>query len=336
MIFSCSSFIVYIWFTHLRILYGADYHDPEFLIRTAVGLWWVFNIIYNYLSAVFVHAGNSAELFPSVHRPDHNGSTGLLSIRVLTPLIHDSAPSDSTENLEDDQFRGFIKLKNDQILKDYFFNESMESVRGLRSNPYVWRYCNECQLPKPPRAHHCSICGQCVLNMDHHCPWVASCVGMCNYRYFVLFMFWLCTGCIYYIVTAFKFAGLNFYFVQSTYSRRSFRNDVILRAAQSRVMLGVILCLAVTFAVGCLLSFHIFLCLNGQSTIEMFGTTKIQSYFKAMGKNWTSPSDNGWKKNWQYVFRTYGRFWWLTWCLPMRIDRQELLREVMGTSNITD
>jgi len=337
---SIIMFIVHIWFNHLRILYDVDYFDPEFVCRTIFGVWWLFNIIFNYLSAVLVHGGSSTELFPNVHRAVSNGSTaGLLSIRVLTPLIRDAdgqSTNTSGSNMEDDQFSGFMKQKNDQILKDYFFNESLDSVRGLRSNPYVWRYCSECRLPKPPRAHHCSICGQCVMNMDHHCPWVASCVGMCNYRHFVLFMFWLCTGCMYYIFNAFNFSGFNFYFFASTYSRRSFRNDPILRLAQSRVMLGCILCLAVCFAVGCLLSFHIFLCLSGMSTIEMFGTSKIQNYFKAKGQSWKSPSDNGWKKNWQYVFRTYGRFWWLTWCLPMRTNRKELLKEIMGTSNCAD
>jgi palmitoyltransferase len=37
---------------------------------------------------------------------------------------------------------------------------------------HIWRWCSRCQAPKPPRAHHCSVCRRCVLKMDHHCPWV--------------------------------------------------------------------------------------------------------------------------------------------------------------------
>uniref|UniRef100_A0A8D2MIM7 Palmitoyltransferase n=1 Tax=Zonotrichia albicollis TaxID=44394 RepID=A0A8D2MIM7_ZONAL len=30
------------------------------------------------------------------------------------------------------------------------------------------RFCDRCQLIKPDRCHHCSVCAMCVLKMDHH------------------------------------------------------------------------------------------------------------------------------------------------------------------------
>eukprot|EP01126_Amoeba_proteus_P037585 TRINITY_DN3885_c0_g1_i26.p1 TRINITY_DN3885_c0_g1~~TRINITY_DN3885_c0_g1_i26.p1 ORF type:complete len:101 (-),score=9.86 TRINITY_DN3885_c0_g1_i26:1629-1931(-) len=30
------------------------------------------------------------------------------------------------------------------------------------------RYCKKCENWKLPRTHHCSMCGRCVVRMDHH------------------------------------------------------------------------------------------------------------------------------------------------------------------------
>ena len=49
------------------------------------------------------------------------------------------------------------------VLKD--LPVAMRSIQG------EVRYCSECSHVKPDRTHHCSVCGQCVLKMDHHCPW---------------------------------------------------------------------------------------------------------------------------------------------------------------------
>jgi len=51
-------------------------------------------------------------------------------------------------------------------------------------------YCKTCNILRPPRSFHCSRCEVCVEVHDHHCPWVGTCVGYRNVKYFIGFLFW--------------------------------------------------------------------------------------------------------------------------------------------------
>lgn len=54
-------------------------------------------------------------------------------------------------------------LPNDPEENDYEASES-------RSGDRFKKFCRRCKAFKPARAHHCSICGRCIVKMDHHCP----------------------------------------------------------------------------------------------------------------------------------------------------------------------
>jgi palmitoyltransferase len=60
-------------------------------------------------------------------------------------------------------------------------NEEYEMVQNDIDPPTdvdpkkIFKFCQKCNIYKPFRAHHCSVCNRCVLKMDHHCPWINNC-----------------------------------------------------------------------------------------------------------------------------------------------------------------
>jgi len=143
------------------------------------------------------------------------------------------------------------------------------------------RFCRKCNAVKPMRTHHCSICNRCVLKMDHHCPWVNNCVGHNNHKYFVGFLFYMCTGSGF----------ILFVSLDSTLAALTGRNQSVV------FLVAVVLCFSAFVATGLFLLWNIYLVLSNQTTIEFYGNK-----FSRNGRRRGNPYDLGWRRNLETVF----------------------------------
>lgn len=58
------------------------------------------------------------------------------------------------------------------------------------------RRCHKClDNYKPPRAHHDSVTGRCIVKFDHFCPWVNNSIGALNHKFFCLFLLYTSVTC---------------------------------------------------------------------------------------------------------------------------------------------
>ncbi|KAI3652591.1 hypothetical protein MP228_002016 [Amoeboaphelidium protococcarum] len=104
------------------------------------------------------------------------------------------------------------------------------------------------------------ICDRCIDRMDHHCLWMANCVGRRNYRYFYLF-----------IVSTIILDGFGFVFPIIHLVVEGMRTDggVFMVIAESPITLVLsVLCAGFFFSLSVLFGYHTWLISQDMTTNE--------------------------------------------------------------------
>ncbi|KAG0087350.1 hypothetical protein BGZ93_006455 [Podila epicladia] len=171
--------------------------------------------------------------------------------------------------------------------------------------------CKRCNLPKPERTHHCSVCKRCVLKYDHHCPWIHNCVGHFNHRYFVMFMTYLFIASLHYVSMGVGPIML----VADEETPWPYWLD------KSLVAFSMVVVAVFGIAVGGMGGWHWHLTLTAQTTLEQYNNNFMKSVCDKKGDNFHNMYDFGAVRNLQDFFNigARGHYSWYTALLPLRI-----------------
>lgn len=169
-----------------------------------------------------------------------------------------------------------------------------------------YRYCNVCKIFKPDRAHHCSSCNECILLMDHHCPFTGnSCIGFQNRKFFLLFLYYATLSCVQVAVLT----------PRTIYKRLSELDDKAATEDMLRIigmMFGYIICTVHAMALWAFSAFHTYLALKNRTTIEN------QESRPTLHGDVLRRCDKGWLGNWNAIFGPRP----LLWFVPVSYGRE--------------
>merc|ERR1712216_907134 len=73
------------------------------------------------------------------------------------------------------------------------------------------------------------------------------------------------------------------------------------REFRTQIVFTFVICLSVGIAVLVLLSWHVYLILTAQTTIEFYGNRTSKRHARTRGKLFTNPYDQGTRANWEAV-----------------------------------
>ncbi|XXG59934.1 hypothetical protein AAC387_Pa04g1933 [Persea americana] len=170
--------------------------------------------------------------------------------------------------------------KNGSLISPSDGHQQGRSIYEIKRNSWVMqvmnmyppgsysRYltCTYCNIVQPPRAKHCHDCEKCVLQFDHHCVWLGTCIGQGNHCRFWWYLFEETTLCIWTGILYITFLKAN--------TGRQWWQDAVV------ILLLIILGLSLIFLL-LLLLFHSYLILTNQTTYELVRRRRI-SYLRLL------------------------------------------------------
>lgn len=299
----CASLLTWSIYAHLfstcSDLVLKKNHKIGGLVCGIIGFILFFQCIFLYFRLIKVGPGSPLE-FEELKIKDNVAAIGP-RYKSSNPYSTNSSPS-------------FDEDENSSYSVERPPHELM-SMHTLKDNGFSYRYCVKCSVWKPDRCHHCSVCEKCILRMDHHCPWFATCIGFHNQKFFIQFLFYVTVYSFFVFIMALTI--LWTFFTDEEYSKEFLSLHLVFLT-----VLGFVIFLSV----GVFSCFLIYLILVNKTTIEF--QEKASNYrglhfsLNNSSSSYNPPNifDLGYVYNWTSVMGPN----WITWLFPVSVTNRSI------------
>jgi len=171
-------------------------------------------VMFNYISASMITAG----VVPDLNDEDSNEFKFMTRMYGYPPKPESlseycSLTSSCSEEKSESMDVTCISAANlsekvkDAEKQEYYYDRYFGNIlkKDTVKFPTKWTICTRCNpsRPRPFRARHCSQYDKCILRFDHFCPYINNCVGLNNYRYYLMAVFYVFLGILYGIYMTF-------------------------------------------------------------------------------------------------------------------------------------
>ena len=201
------------------VLYIEDKESPDgniiLIIHKIIFYIILFLTFYCHLQIAITDPGSIdyynnidiIEFYYFIYREINQYKNGIINKARLKKLEEDENEYNAYSDKDDKKFEEKTSI-NDKLKREI-----------TRQFQIVTSRCYNCYVVRPIDAHHCSECHCCILERDHHCPWINNCVGLFNKKYFILFNIYAFISVIY--------SSFIYYYYNAYKNFRTFRNDVV-------------------------------------------------------------------------------------------------------------